>query len=185
MAGRREQVLDAAIDVLSSDGARGLTYQAVDARADAPAGTASNYFRNRAALLESVVSHLVELDRRDWESFAGQLRPTNVEEVAKALTNFTRYAAGPGRARSTARYTLFLEAIARPELAPPLARGRAAIVEWGSQWLAQLGSSTPDEHCRRLTDYLDGVILHQLAFPNTTFDPAPGIHDFLAVLVGR
>jgi len=34
-------------------------------------------------------------------------------------------------------------------------------------------------------DYLDGVILHQLAFPNIDFDPAQGIHDFFAVMVGR
>lgn len=178
-------MLDAAIQVLSSDGARGLTYQAVDARAGAPAGTASNHFRNRAALLKGVVAHLVELDRRDWESFAGLLRPTSIGELAEALTRFTRYAVGPGRARSAARYALFLEAIARPELARPLSEGRAAIVAWGSMWLAQLGSAAPVEHCQRLADYMDGVILHQLAFPSARFEPGPGIRDLLGSLVGR
>lgn len=185
MGGRRDQVLDAAIQVLSSDGARRLTYQAVDARAGAPAGTTSNHFRNRAALLEGVVAHLVELDRHDWESFAGSLRPTNIEEVAAALTGFTRHAVGPGRARSAARYTLFLEAIARPELARPLSEGRATIVNWGAGWLAQLGSSTPGEQCQRLVDYLDGVILHQLAFPSADFEPEPGIRDILSGLIGQ
>ena len=185
MAGRREQVVDAAILVLSTDGARGLTYAAVDSMAKAPAGTTSNHFRNRAVLLDGVVEHLVELDRRDWEAFAGRLRPTTTAELAAAMTGFTRHAVGPGRARSTARYNLFLEAISRPELARPLARGRATIVEWGSSWLAELGSATPEVHCRRLADYLDGVILHQLAFPSVDFDPAPGIQDFLAAVLGR
>lgn len=179
MAGRRDQVLDAAILVLSSVGARGLTYAAVDSAALAPAGTTSNHFRNRAALLDGVVAHLVELDRRDWESFAGELRPTTAAEVAEALTSFARYAVGPGRARSTARYNLFLAAIAAPELAEPLARGRAEIVGWGSTLLAGLGSADPGVHCDRLVDYLDGVILHQLAFPSVGFDPAPGIEGFL------
>lgn len=183
VAGRREEVLGAAIDVLSTAGSRGLTYQAVDERAGAPAGTTSNHFRNRAALLAGVVSHLVALDRRDWDSFAGPLRPTSLEDVVEALSNFAGYATGPGRARSTARYALFLEAVSRPELAVPLARGRAALVEIGSPWLAELGSMAPEEHCRQLTDYLDGVILHQLAFPSPDFAPELGIHSVLVGLL--
>lgn len=183
MAGRRDEVLDAAIDVLSTAGSRGLTYQAVDKCAAVPAGTTSNYFRNRAALLEGVVAHLVELDLRDWDSFAGTLRPSSLDEVVEALSGFVRYATAPGRARSTARYTLFLEAVSRPELARPLARGRAALVETGSPWLAELGSTDPEEHCELLTDYLDGVILHQLAFPDPTFSPERGIHAVLSGIV--
>lgn len=184
MAGRREQVLDAAIDVLSSDGARGLTYQAVDNRAAAPPGTASNYFRNRVALLNAVVTHLVELDRRDWEAFAAGFKAGSIDELAEALTGFAHIAVGPGRARSCARYTLFVQAISRPELALPLAQGRETIMSWGRQWLAKLGSPTPEEHCRRLADYLDGIILHQLALPSATFDPEPGIRQFLVSMVG-
>lgn len=185
MAGRREQVLDAAIDVLSTEGARGLTYQGVDQRAQVPPGTATNYFRKRSALLEAVVTHLVELDRRDWESFAGPFRVTGVDELAAALAGFAEHAVGPGRARSSARYTLFVEAIARPELAAPLARGRETIVGWGTQWLAQLGCPAPEEQCRRLADYLDGIILHQLALPRPTFQPTAAIRQFLVSLVGH
>ncbi|WP_159944955.1 MULTISPECIES: TetR/AcrR family transcriptional regulator [unclassified Nocardiopsis] len=55
---RRRALLDAAIDVLAEEGARGLTFRAVDARAGVPRGTASNYFANRAALLLQAGAHV-------------------------------------------------------------------------------------------------------------------------------
>jgi len=50
---RRTQILDTAIDILCDDGVGGLTHRQVDSRADLPAGTTSNYFRTRQALLEA------------------------------------------------------------------------------------------------------------------------------------
>ncbi|MFI0930300.1 TetR/AcrR family transcriptional regulator [Streptomyces sp. NPDC021019] len=46
---RRVVLTDAAIDLLAHEGARGLTFRAVDARAGVPVGTASNYFSGRDA----------------------------------------------------------------------------------------------------------------------------------------
>ncbi|MBO3735087.1 TetR/AcrR family transcriptional regulator [Glycomyces niveus] len=48
---RRTALIDAAIEVLAGQGARGLTFRAVDNQAGVPIGTASNYFANRDALL--------------------------------------------------------------------------------------------------------------------------------------
>jgi AcrR family transcriptional regulator len=48
---RRASLLDSAIDVLADEGARGLTFRAVDAAANVPTGTTSNYFRSRDDLL--------------------------------------------------------------------------------------------------------------------------------------
>jgi len=48
---RRTALIDAAIEVLAAQGARGLTFRAVDQEAGVPIGTASNYFANRDALL--------------------------------------------------------------------------------------------------------------------------------------
>ncbi|MFL1438280.1 TetR/AcrR family transcriptional regulator [Nocardiopsis protaetiae] len=55
---RRRALLDAAIDVLAEEGARGLTFRAVDARAGVPTGTASNYFADRAQLLLQAGAHV-------------------------------------------------------------------------------------------------------------------------------
>ena len=58
---RRNQILDAAIDILCDDGVGGLTHRQVDSRAGVPAGTTSNYFRTRQALLEATAQRTVDL----------------------------------------------------------------------------------------------------------------------------
>ncbi|GLZ43375.1 TetR/AcrR family transcriptional regulator [Actinokineospora sp. NBRC 105648] len=55
---RRTALTDAAVDVLADEGARGLTFRAVDTRAQVPAGTTSNYFRTRDELLVAVGAHV-------------------------------------------------------------------------------------------------------------------------------
>ncbi|UNO39338.1 TetR/AcrR family transcriptional regulator [Streptomyces sp. MST-110588] len=183
MAGRREQVLRAAIEVLGAEGSRRLTYQAVDTAAGVPSGTTSNYFRNRVALIDGIVDHLQALERRDWEAFAREADPADVHELAEALARFLTYATGPERARTAARYALFLESASRPELRAPLTRGRQTVLAWGSEWIRRFGSPTPERHCEILLDYLDGAALHQLAFPADDFDPLPGIRDLLRGLL--
>jgi DNA-binding transcriptional regulator YbjK len=58
---RRAQILDAAIDILADVGVGGVTHRQVDDRARVPAGTTSNYFRTRLALLEAIAARVVEL----------------------------------------------------------------------------------------------------------------------------
>ncbi|MGW1378434.1 TetR/AcrR family transcriptional regulator [Streptomyces sp. NPDC002446] len=183
VARRREQVLDAGIRVLGSEGARRLTYQAVDAAAGVPSGTTSNCFRNRAALIDGIVDHLQMLERRDWEDFAARAAPADAGELADAIARFLQYATGPERARTAARFALYLESMARPELRPALTRGRAAVVGWGTDWLRRFGSPAPRRHCEILLDYLDGVVFHQLSFPAEDFDPGPGIRELLGGLL--
>ncbi|WP_433858870.1 TetR/AcrR family transcriptional regulator [Streptomyces kronopolitis] len=184
MARRREQVLDAGIRVLGDEGARRLTYQAVDAAAGVPSGTASNYFRNRAALIEGIVGHLQELERRDWEAFAAAAAPADAGELADAVARFLRHATGPERARTAARFALYLESTARPALRPALTRGREAVTGWGAEWLRRFGSPAPRRHCAILLDYMDGVVFRQLAFPDEDFDPGPGLRELLAGFLG-
>src|SRR5690349_24244767 len=59
-AERRTQLADAGLAVLAAEGARGLTHRAVDAAADLPAGTASNYFKSRDALLGALGERIFE-----------------------------------------------------------------------------------------------------------------------------
>ncbi|GAA3647004.1 TetR/AcrR family transcriptional regulator [Nonomuraea antimicrobica] len=57
---RRQALIDAAIEVLAKEGARGLTFRAVDAEAGVPTGTASNYFANRDDLFTQVGGRIYE-----------------------------------------------------------------------------------------------------------------------------
>ncbi|MGH8875931.1 MAG: TetR/AcrR family transcriptional regulator, partial [Stackebrandtia sp.] len=55
---RRTALLDAAIEVLAAQGARGLTFRAVDIQGEVPTGTASNYFAGRDDLLRQAAEHV-------------------------------------------------------------------------------------------------------------------------------
>lgn len=57
---RRRTLIDAAIEVLAREGARGLTFRAVDAEAAVPTGTASNYFANRDDLFTQIGGRVYE-----------------------------------------------------------------------------------------------------------------------------
>ncbi|MGW7575724.1 TetR/AcrR family transcriptional regulator [Streptomyces sp. NPDC054765] len=179
MARRREQVLDAGIQVLGNEGARRLTYQAVDTAAGVPSGTTSNCFRNRAALIEGIVDHLQTLEHRDWETFAAAAAPADAGELAAVVARFLRHTTGPERTRTAARFALYLESSARPELRPALTRGRETAVDWGTEWLQRLGSPAPRRHCEILLGCMDGIAVQQLTFPAVDFDPGPGIRELL------
>lgn len=57
---RRKALIDAAIEVLAKQGARGLTFRAVDAEAGVPTGTASNYFASRDDLFTHIGGRIYE-----------------------------------------------------------------------------------------------------------------------------
>ncbi|MFJ4655400.1 TetR/AcrR family transcriptional regulator [Nocardia sp. NPDC088792] len=185
MSRRREQVLDAAIEVMATEGLRGLTFQAVDKAAEVPAGSASNSFRNRNALLLGIVTHLVELDERDWQAVGGILQPNTPDALADMMAGVIRHALGPGRSRTTARYALFLEAATHPDLRAPLTAARQTITTWITPWLQTLGSPDPTIHCNILLDHTDGAILHQITWPDPNFNPTPGIRALLSGLLDK
>ena len=57
---RRDRLADAGLAVLAREGARGVTYRAVERAAGLPAGTTSNYFRNRDDLLAALATGIYE-----------------------------------------------------------------------------------------------------------------------------
>ncbi|MEU6824633.1 TetR family transcriptional regulator [Streptomyces atriruber] len=114
--GRRAALVDAAIEVLAREGARGLTFRAVDTEAGVPTGTASNYFGNRDDLLtqagarvyERLTPDAAEVERQrsakpDKETYVELMR-----EVVGRVSGF--------RTGYLALLELRLEATRRPEL---------------------------------------------------------------------
>lgn len=111
---RRTALLDAAVEVLAAQGARGLTFRAVDAEAKVPIGTASNYFTGRDDLLRQAAEYVfVRLSPapEDYTPPAGEgleLLTAQMREVAEA--------ARADRAGYLAMFELRLEAARRPQL---------------------------------------------------------------------
>lgn len=176
-------MLDAAIRVLGTGGMRQLTHRAVDTEAGVPAGTTSNHFRSREALVAGVLGRIAALESAAWARLATTLPTGNVEGFAQAVGRFLRQMAGSERAATLARHALFVEAAVRPDLRARVAASRAELEPWGARWLAGLGSADPQRHFWLLMAYLDGALAHQLAAPDPEFDPAPAIRTLLRGMV--
>lgn len=162
--------MDAAIRVLGTGGIRALTHRAVDAEAGLPSGSTSNHFRTRDALLRGVVERLADVDRAEWEHMAAQLRPRDIREFVDVIAMLIEAMTGPARAVTIARYALFVEAALHPELQATVARNAQAIASWGAGWLAAVGAPDAARRIGLVIAYLDGVILHQIAYPDPDLD---------------
>ncbi|MBF4997631.1 TetR family transcriptional regulator [Nocardia sp. BSTN01] len=112
---RRQVLLDASIEVLAREGARGLTFRAVDQEAGVPAGTASNYFPNRDALLVQVgnryYERLIPSEEAMAKSRGPQTRETMTELMTEVVERVFHFRTG-----YLAILELRLEATRRPEL---------------------------------------------------------------------
>ena len=183
MTGRREDLLDAAIGVLGESGIHALTHRAVDAAAGLPAGSASNHFRTRDALLDAVVERFAARERANWEDIAARLCPTTPLELAQALSVFAQDAAGPQRTLTLARYAILVEAANRPSLRAQLTATGARVNAWFMNWLRIAGSADPQRDAPILMNHWTGLVLHQLASPDPAFDPAAQITELVTTVV--
>ncbi|OHV30350.1 MULTISPECIES: TetR/AcrR family transcriptional regulator [Pseudofrankia] len=183
MAGRRDDLLDAAIDLLGEQGVRALTHRAVDAAAGLTAGSTSNYFRTREALFDAIVERFAARERANWEELAAHLAPRTTTDLARALAVFARDSAGRNRALTLSRYAILVEASRRPELRAQLAATGTRVNTWFTTWLRLVGSTDPDHHVHVVGNYLTGLVLHQLAIPDPDFDPMAHLDALLASLI--
>lgn len=152
-------IADAAIDVLASQGSRGLTHRAVDAAAGLPPGSTSYYLRTRGALLQAVVDRMVELDL----SVLGAVKlpadiPAAARMIAAMLTDFLTHS----RKRTLARYELSMESSRYPELHETVVSGGRGLRELSVVLLGKLGSADPQRHARMLVAFCDGVLFDSL-----------------------
>jgi DNA-binding transcriptional regulator YbjK len=180
---RRTRILDAAIDVLGRQGVRALTHRAVDAEAGVPAGTTSNYFRTRDALVDAVVARFVERERDAFAELAAAHPPTTVQELAAVMARFVVTATTQRRELTLARFAILVEAAIQPRLRVPLREGAAEVRRWATAWLGAVGSSDPERDLGVLANQADALTLHQLANPDPDFDPEPALVALLTAVV--
>jgi AcrR family transcriptional regulator len=183
MGNRREDLLDAAICVLGERGVHGLTHRAVDAAAGLPAGSTANHFRTRDALLNAVVERFAVRERANWEELAATIYPVTPHEFARALAVFAQKAAGPHRTLTLARYAILVQAGIHPSLRAQLIATGARVNVWFMNWLRIAGSTDPERDAPIIANHWTGIVLHELAIPDPTFDPYPQIAALIAGLV--
>jgi DNA-binding transcriptional regulator YbjK len=156
MPDRRTLLLDAALAVVADKGMKGLTHRAVDTAAGLSEGTTSNYYRNRAALVEAVLDRLEQLDAALLQDQGPAGPPQNIEELAGQLAALVTALAGQHAGLTRARMALSLD---KPE---SVTAGHFRLVGGLEQALATLGIADAAARARDVADYGDGVLLHLL-----------------------
>ena len=164
----RTRALDAAIELVGTEGLRALTHVRVDDQATLPRGSTSNYFRTRAALLAGVVERIIDRELPQVE--AAEELPATADELIDALCTLLDATTGQGRTLTTARLVVFLEASNDPDLREALARGRVAMEAATVGMLARMGATNPEPGAAAIMACSEGVILHRIARHDET-DP--------------
>ena len=183
MPSRRENLLDAAIQVLGERGMRALTHRAVDAEAGVAAGSAANYFPTRESLLGAIADRVSVLEREHFDEIAAQVCPASPAALGRAIAGFARDVTGPRRALTLARYAILVEAGHNTQIRRQLAETGSRVSAWFANWLRLIGSRDTGHDVHVLGNYITGLMLHQLAIPDPGFDPADTITALLESLV--
>jgi DNA-binding transcriptional regulator YbjK len=160
----RSRILDAAVELLGTQGLKALTHIRVDVLAGVPKGSTSNYFRTRAALQAGVVERLAELDLAELVSPPSP--PADVGAFVALLAHAVETATTASRTRTIARYVLCLEGTHNEDVRRPLLAGRTYFRSFIETTTERLGAADPVAAATALTALGDGMIIHRV-----TVDP--------------
>ncbi|MEU1801481.1 TetR family transcriptional regulator [Streptomyces sp. NPDC019937] len=163
---RRAALVDAAIEVLAAEGARGLTFRAVDTEAAVPAGTASNYFANRDDLLTQAGARVYERLQPDEATIARQQASTRDREGYAALMRELVGRISAFRTGYLALLELRLEATRRPALRAVLTERVRADMEANVAYHEASGLPGDATAVRLLYLALNWLIVEQLTLPD-------------------
>ncbi|MGW5421862.1 TetR/AcrR family transcriptional regulator [Streptomyces sp. NPDC003943] len=162
---RRAALVDAAIEVLAREGARGLTFRAVDTEAAVPPGTASNYFANRDDLLTQAGARVYERLQPDEETIARQRAASPDRETYTRLMRELVGRVSAFRTGYLALLELRLEATRRPELRAVLTERVRADVDANVAYHESSGLPGDATAVKLLILAFNWLIVEQLTLP--------------------
>ncbi|MGA5062577.1 TetR/AcrR family transcriptional regulator [Streptomyces exfoliatus] len=162
---RRTALLDAAIEVLADEGARGLTFRAVDARAGVPTGTSSNYFRDRDQVLSQVADRIfVRLTPEPGVIDTALLPPPSRPLVVELMKQLAQRLAAE-RTCYLGLFELRLEAARRPELRTQLTKVLRADLDENVRLHLDSGMPGDADTVRLLYFALTGLLFDHFTVP--------------------
>ncbi|MER5196026.1 TetR/AcrR family transcriptional regulator [Streptomyces sp. NPDC002755] len=172
---RRAALVDAGVEVLAREGARGLTFRAVDSAAAVPVGTASNYFTGRDDLLRQIDARLHVRLAPDPEVLGALLaRPRDRSLVTAFMHDLMARATGD-RSGYLALLEMRLEATRRPELRASFTTSVRGDLEYGMDFHREAGLPGGDETVVVLYLAMLGLILEHLTLPGVLDGVLPGV----------
>ncbi|ANZ37709.1 TetR family transcriptional regulator [Lentzea guizhouensis] len=167
---RRAALLDAAIDVLAEEGARGLTYRAIDAKAEVPAGTASNYFASREDLMSEVMTRVFQRLQPSDATVAERLALPRDKALSVQFMHDIIKRADADKACYLAMMELRLEATRRPDLRTAITKTVAEGLDFNVSFNEESG--LPGDRTTVVLMYLamTGLIYERLTLPEVLAD---------------
>ncbi|MFF9452977.1 TetR/AcrR family transcriptional regulator [Streptomyces flaveolus] len=181
---RRAALVDAGVEVLAREGARGLTFRAVDTEAGVPVGTASNYFTGRDDLLRQIDTRLHQRLAPDPEVVAELLTRPKDRSLVTAFMHDLMGRATRDRTGYLALLEMRLEATRRPGLLASYTRSVRGDLEEGMEFHRAAGLPGGDETVVVLYLAMLGLILEHLTLPDVLNGVLPAV-DVPDALVER
>ncbi|MGJ5897407.1 TetR/AcrR family transcriptional regulator [Streptomyces niveiscabiei] len=163
---RRVALTDAALEVLAREGARGLTFRAVDKEAAVPPGTTSNYFLNRDDLLIQSGARVYERLQPDEATITRQREAGRDRETYAALMRELVARVSSFRTGYLALLELRLEATRRPALRALLTDRVRADVDANIAYHEASGLPGDATAVKLLILTLNWLIVEQLTLPD-------------------
>jgi AcrR family transcriptional regulator len=192
---RRRTLADAAITLLADQGAHGLTHRSVERFAGLPAGTASNYFRNREALLVAAAERILELHLADMNAAtAGGAAPSapeapgaptaawTLDDLADLFADSLWTAATTLRERYLAGIELQLAARSHPALSAILTRLWDSALVVTRQLHVMMGTRMSPAGIRALADLYSGALFALVTRPVDQLDRA-AVHELASTMI--
>ncbi|WP_329157088.1 TetR family transcriptional regulator [Streptomyces anulatus] len=180
---RRVMLTDAAVDVLAHEGARGLTFRAVDARAGVPVGTASNYFSSRDDLLMQTGARISSRMTPDPAQVERIMLPAPSRELVAELMHWLIRRMTDDRTGYLAMLELRLEATRRPDLRIQLTRTVRAGFEESLSFHRDRGLPGDPDAFLVLYLAMTGVLLEHFTLPDMLGED--GLDHLVEVVVTR
>ncbi len=162
---RREQLQDAAIAVLASKGARGLTHRQVDQDAAVPEGTTKNYFPTRDALLVAAAERHFRQHVDDLARLQREAAPDDREGLITLLAEFMKRAPGAARPGSDLFVELHAEALRNRSVSALLADLMFTDFEVNEKLQRAAGLPVTPESARVLTRCVHAATMNLLTTP--------------------
>lgn len=169
--GRRKDLLDAAVRVVSDGGLRALTHRAVDAEAGVPEGSTSTSYRTRIALLTALTAHVSWLLADRIEATAARVaaldepddaarQPLIIDEIVRLLV---------GHVTETdlvaVQAELGLESVRTPELMAIFGLWRVRLVRLVEGIAVHVAPRHATERAEVTVAAFQGVLISALPLP--------------------
>lgn len=179
---RKTLIADAAIALLGSTGAKGLTHRAVDAQAGLPEGSTSFYCRTRGELLALTLKRHAWIDLQDLQADAEQMASEGFDRaqfIDLLLTRLAHWLSPTRRAHLVARFQLILMAVSDPALADTLAEQRQQFLMGTQAALKRVGVRQASKVAPRLVATFDGLLLDHIHAGGAPLVSAPQRREML------